>query len=105
MSKSLTVSVKKIFGKQLLSSVALILLLTLSAFMATIPAATAHTPAWQIPTFAFVQAVPNPIGVGQQAFVFMWVDKIPDGAQIGNTIRFHNYQLTITAPDGTVTTQ
>ena len=105
MSKNLTVSVKKLFGKQLLTSGALILLLTLSALMTTIPTATAHDPAWQIPTFAFVQAVPNPIGVGQQAFVFMWVDKIPDGAQIGNDIRFHNYKLTITAPDGTVTTK
>ncbi len=103
-SESLTVNVKKIFRKQILVSAALILLLSASVFMA-IPAASAHTPAWQIPTFAFVQAVPNPVGVGQQAFVFMWVDKIPDGAQIGNTIRFHNYQLTITAPDGTVTTK
>ena len=32
------------------------------------------------------------------------VDKTIDGAAIGNNIRFHNYELTITAPDGTTTT-
>ncbi len=96
---------KKIRGKKPVFVIALILLLSASAFLAIAPGAGAHTPAWQIPTFAFVQAVPNPVGVGQQAFVFMWVDKILDGAQIGNDIRFHNYQLTVTAPDGTTTTK
>jgi hypothetical protein len=65
----------------------------------------AHTPTWQIPTYAYVQSVPNPVGVGQSALIYMWVDKIPDGAQLGNSIRFQNYELKITAPDGTVQTQ
>ena len=52
-----------------------------------------------------MQAVPNPVGVGQAALIYMWVDKIPDGAQLGNSIRFQNYELKITAPDGTVQTQ
>ncbi len=33
----------------------------------------------------------------------MWLDKVYDGALINNNIRFHNYKLTITAPNGQVT--
>jgi hypothetical protein len=88
-----------------LFSLAIVLMLSMVASMMLVPQANAHSPPWQIPTFAYVQAVPNPVGVGQSAYVFMWVDKIPDGAQIGNDIRFHNYKLTITSPDGQTTTQ
>ena len=35
----------------------------------------------------------------------MWIDKIPDGAAVGNSIRWHNYNLVITKPDGTKETQ
>ena len=36
----------------------------------------------------------------------MWLDKTITGALMtGNNIRFHNYKLTITAPDGTTTTK
>ena len=65
----------------------------------------AHTPIWNITTHAYVQASPNPVGVGQTAIVYMWIDKVLPGAQPGNDIRVQNYQLTITAPDGTNTTQ
>ena len=36
--------------------------------------------------------------------VVVWLDKIPDGALITNNIRFHNYKVVITAPDGTTET-
>ena len=85
--------------------IAIFLTISMSASIMLVPNASAHTPAWQIPTYAYVQAVPNPVGVGQSALIYMWVDKIPDGAELGNSIRFQNYQLTITAPDKTVTTQ
>jgi outer membrane protein assembly factor BamB len=75
------------------------------ASVAMIPNASAHTPAWQIPTFAYVQPVPNPVGVGQLATIYMWVNQIPDGASLENNIRFQNYQITITAPDGTTIKQ
>ena len=84
---------------------AVLLMLSMATSMMMVPSASAHTPAWQIPTFAFVQAVINPIGVGQQTYVYMWIDKIPDGAAIANDIRLHNYKLTITAPDGTTQVQ
>ncbi len=86
------------------SALVILLMLSMAASMMLVPSVSAHDPPWQIPTFAFVQAVINPIGVGQQAYVYMWIDKIPDGAAIANDIRLHDYKLTITAPDGTVTT-
>ena len=70
-----------------------------------IPPASAHTPVWKIPTYAFINAEPNPIGVGQKINIIMWIDKIPDGAAVGNSIRWHNYNLLITKPDGTKETQ
>jgi hypothetical protein len=85
--------------------IAMFLMISMSASTLLLPNASAHTPAWQIPTFAYVQAVPNPIGVGQQVIIYMWVDKIPDLAEPTNPIRFQNYQLLITAPDGTTQTQ
>jgi hypothetical protein len=85
----------------------LIVILTLSigASLASLQPTNAHTPAWSIPTYAYIQAVPNPVGVGQAALVYMWIDKIADGAELGNNIRFQNYKLTITDPKGVVTTQ
>jgi outer membrane protein assembly factor BamB len=66
-----------------------------------IPNASAHNPGWDIVTVAHVQAVPDPIGVGQQAYIYMWLDKVYAGATMENDYRFHNYTLTITSPNGT----
>jgi hypothetical protein len=96
---------KYIKNKTMSFLIAMILTISIGASTILIPNVNAHTPTWQIPTYAYVQAVPNPVGIGQAALIYMWVDKIPDGAELGNNIRFQNYQLTITAPDGTVQTQ
>ena len=66
---------------------------------------SAHTPAWQIPTYAFISVTPDPIGVGQQLNVLMWVDKMPNGAAETNNVRFRDYNLTIIKPDGTIETK
>jgi hypothetical protein len=88
-----------------LVTLAVLLMLSMVASVMLVPTANAHDPAWQIPTYAYVQAVPNPVGVNQQAIIYMWIDKIPDGAALDNDIRFQDYQITITAPDGTTQTQ
>ncbi len=83
--------------------IAMFLTITIGASMLLIPTASAHTPAWQIPTWAFVQPVINPIGVGQSTYIYMWIDKtFGTDTALTNDWRFHNYKLTITAPDGTV---
>ena len=82
----------------------LCLVLAMSTLLVLVPNATAHDPAWEIPTYAFINASPNPVGVGQQVIVVVWLDKMPDGTSVTNNIRFHNYKLVITAPDGTTDT-
>ncbi|MBE3116025.1 hypothetical protein IMZ68_02355, partial [Candidatus Bathyarchaeota archaeon] len=87
-------------------AVALFLILTIAVTTVALPDANAHTPPWKITTYAYITASPNPIGVNQVALVVFWIDKIfgPDIA-LTNNWRFHNYILTITAPDGTNSTR
>ena len=77
----------------------------MSTSMILLPTSDAHTPAWQVPTSAYISVTPNPIGVGQQLNVLMWIDKMPNGAAETNNIRWRNYNLTITKPDGTTETK
>ena len=81
-------------------TIAIFLMVSIGASTMLIPNANAHTPAWSIPTYAYVQAAPSTIGLGQSTYIYMWLDKTMNGAAIGNDIRFHNYKITITAPDG-----
>jgi hypothetical protein len=85
------------------SATALLLVLTIAVTLVALPAATAHTPKWDIPTYAYMSVAPDPVGRGQVVNVFMWLTNVPPGAAFDNDIRFHNYKLTITAPDGTKT--
>ena len=83
---------------------------------------TRTSPGWNIPTYAYISAAPDPIGVGQTTHIYMWLDAVygaaggataaigtnastSSAALTANFYRFHNYILTITAPDGTKTTQ
>ncbi len=95
----------KIKTKTSALALALLLIISMGTAMILLPSANAHSPSWQIPTFAFIQVVPNPIGVGQTATVYMWLSNTYADALKTNDYRFHNYKLTITAPDGTETTQ
>jgi len=86
-----------------IATISIVLLLTISMSITLLPDASAHDPPQEITTHAYVQAVIDPIGVGQSTYIYMWLDKVYDGAYITNNLRFHNYKLTITAPDGTIT--
>ena len=44
-----------------LIALAIIFAVSMTASIATIPRAFGHTPAWQIPTYAYIYALPNPI--------------------------------------------
>ena len=85
--------------------IASILVLTISSQMLLTPSANAHTPVWNIPSFAYISVVPSPVGVGQTAQVYLWVDIPMPSAALTNDIRRRGYQLTITKPDGTIQTQ
>ena len=81
-------------------AIAMFLILAMVTSMILVQTANAHDPPWEIPTYAFINVAPNPVGVGQTVSVLSWLDKVIYGANEGNEIRFHNYKLTITDPDG-----
>ena len=87
-------------NKTKITLIALLLISTMSASLILLPNTTAHTPAWEIPTWAYIAASPNPVGVGQQVIVVVWLNEPLPGALMENEIRFHDYKLTITAPNG-----
>ena len=67
--------------------------------------ATGHTPPWSFPSYQFLVPAPNPVGVGQQVAIVMWIDYPLPSAVVGNDIRRHDYTLTITSPSGKVETK
>jgi hypothetical protein len=92
-------------SKSMAILIALSLIISMSASIMLQPNANAHSPPWTIISYAYLSVVPNPVGVGQVAAIAMWVDTPLPGATITNGIRRAGYTLTITAPDGTVSTQ
>ena len=55
--------------------------------------------------YAFLSARPNPVGVGQNVLIVMWIDLVPTTAYPGQPTKvWKGYTLTITAPDGKVET-
>ena len=102
--------------------IAALLTFSMTASMILIPAAHAHTPAWNIPTYAYLWVYPNPIGIGQTVNVYAWLDPVYGAAGgttatvgtngytasaslLANDYRWENYKLTITAPSGAITTE
>src|SRR5665647_3158963 len=109
-------------NRTLVISIAVLLIISMGTSMTLLPNSSAHNPPYNIPTYAYIVAAPSPIGVGQTAHVYMWLDCVYGAAGgtvatvptngstasaglLANSYRFHNYNLTITAPDGTTTTQ
>ena len=85
--------------------IAIFLMLSMSASTMLTPNASAHSPPWTIISYAYMTIAPTTCGVGQQIAVVMWIDTPLPGAVAGNPVRRADYTLTITKPDGTVTTQ
>ncbi|MBT0160362.1 PQQ-binding-like beta-propeller repeat protein [Candidatus Bathyarchaeota archaeon A05DMB-2] len=91
-------------GKKSTTAIALFLVLTFAVSLTALPLANAHTPPWEITTYAYINVAPNPVGKGQQVLIVFWLDLVIQNANISNNIRFRNYQLTITKPDNTTET-
>lgn len=97
---------RKMSDKNKTAAIAIVILLTLgmTASMIIVPTANAHTPPWQVPTYAYISVAPNPVGVGQAVTVVFWLDKVPIGAEGVWGSRWHNMKVTVTKPDGTTDT-
>src|SRR3972149_9668893 len=79
---------------------ALLLALTFAVSLVALPTANAHDPAWTIPTYAYLAVSPSPVGVDQDVFVVMWIDKVPPTAGGVGGDRWGNYTVKITKPNG-----
>jgi hypothetical protein len=87
-------------NKTTASFIALLLILTISVSFVAMPVGNAHTPPWVVPTWAYITASPNPVGVGQTALVFIWLDRIPPTASGVGGDRWRNLKIEVTKPDG-----
>jgi outer membrane protein assembly factor BamB len=89
----------KLHCKTKLSTIALILVLTISAILVVLPAATAQEPPRQ-KTYAFVGAIPNPVGVNEQTLLHVGITQQCPSA----TDSFVGLSVSIEKPDGEVET-
>ncbi|MCX8154155.1 MAG: hypothetical protein N3E52_06960, partial [Candidatus Bathyarchaeota archaeon] len=78
--------------------VTLFLVCIVAILLVALPDAIAHYPPWQIPTYAYINVSPNPVGVGQQVAVTGWIDKVPPGASGPWGTRWYNMTVTVTKP-------
>src|SRR5665648_517495 len=69
----------------------IILIMAISATIALIPTANAHSPPWIVTSYPYIVAAPNPVGVGQTVAVVMWVDDALPDATVTNDIRPVSY--------------
>lgn len=81
-----------------------ILLLALVVPLFVTSPTVGQTSAGKTVTHAMLTVNPNPVGVGQPVLIVMWAGMLLPSAAVTNDIRFHDYTLTITKPDGKVET-
>ena len=89
---------KNLKNKQLIATMALILILTAQAIIASVPAVKGNT---EFQTYAFVTVAPNPVGVSQTVEIAMWLANPPPGAEGPEGTRWQGYTVIVTKPDGT----
>jgi hypothetical protein len=93
---------KSLKNKKSVLAIALILILAISVTASLMPFANAHTPAWEVPTYAYLSTAPNPVGVGQLVNIIFWLNWPPPTAAGITGDRWQKITITITKPDGTV---
>jgi hypothetical protein len=83
------------------TTIAMILLLTISAFAMAVSTVEAHYPPMEWTTHAYVTLSPVTAGVGQTVQAVMWLDWVPPTAGGEGGDRWRDLTLTVTKPDGT----
>ncbi len=81
-------------------AIALLMIFSMTASLMFLPSANAHTPAWNVPTTAYVTCAPGTIGLGQYTTIVAWVDRYSPTVGGMDGQRWTGYQLNITKPDG-----
>ena len=69
------------------NAIAVVMLLILStiATMAIVQPTSSHTPPWEIPTYAYIVAAPDPVGVGQRVSIGMWLSAVAHAHNLATT--------------------
>ena len=93
---------KNVRNKTTATAIALFLVLTISATLVTLPAASAHSPPWTVPTWTYAATTNNPIGVNQDLVLVWWLNAYPPTANGAYGDRW-TFNVVITKPDGTKT--
>ena len=86
------------------SMMALFLMLSIVIPSTVLSTANAHTPAWQIPQYAFCNVAPNPAGIGQSVNVGFWIGQAPPTAGTIYGDRWTGMTVKVTLPDKTTKT-
>jgi outer membrane protein assembly factor BamB len=76
-------------------------MLTITATIVALPIANAHTPAWNVPTYAYITVGPNPVGVNQPVTLVYWLEWIPPTASGAGGDRWRGWTIEVTEPDET----
>ncbi len=91
-------------GKTLAILIASILTVSMGSTTVLLPIANAHTPPYQIPTYAFINVAPNPAGLGQSVNIGFWLGQPTPTAGTIYGDRWSGMTLKVTKPDGTTET-
>jgi hypothetical protein len=95
---------KMSINKTKTATIALVLMLTMSATLIALPVVNAHTPPWSIKTYGFISAAPNPVGLGQTIFINFWVHMPAPNVDYLNGLDVWTFTVLVTAPDHHQTT-
>ncbi len=89
-------------GRTTAIAVSMILVFSMVTAAMTLPSTVnaALFPGTTIPVWAYLEVVPDRVGIGQNALLVMWIDKPPPTANGILGDRWINMTITITKPDG-----
>jgi len=91
-------------NKTKISTIALILMLAISAVLVALPVTTAHSPPWEYRLYARIHVAPDPVGVHESVLIVASVNWALPGADYFNDIRPEDVTITIKKPDETIIT-
>ncbi len=83
-----------------MSTIALILVLTISAILVALPAATAQGSTLTMKSYAYIGATPNPVGVNQESLIHVGITQERQNVLMG----WEGLTVTLTDPEGVETT-
>jgi hypothetical protein len=85
-------------NKTTATAISTFLVLTIAITLAALPAASAHTPAWTVPTYCYAVCTVNPVGVNQETGITFWLNAVPPTAFGAYGDRW-TYTIEVTKPD------